>query len=121
MASEEAGRLSNPAPRPIQRRLGPPDIDTIAGDYQAGQSLRTIAKVLGVHRNTIAAHLDQLGIARRATRPKMNANDIHKATQRYETGDSLATIAAAFHVNATTIRRELAKAGTTIRPRRGWT
>ena len=42
-ASEEAGRLSNPTPRPVQRRLQASEVDLIAAEYPAGQSLRAIA------------------------------------------------------------------------------
>ena len=59
------GRLSNPTPRPVQRRLGRAEIDTIINNYQAGQSLRAIAKLLDIHHHTIAAQLQRRGIARR--------------------------------------------------------
>ena len=62
---EEPGRLSNPAPRPVQRRLDAADVDLIAVEHAAGRSLRDIAKVLGVHHCTVAEHLAQLGIERR--------------------------------------------------------
>ena len=65
VTSEETGRLSNPTPRPVQRRLGRTEIDTIITSYQAGQSLRTTAKLLGIHHHTVAAHLQRHGMARR--------------------------------------------------------
>jgi len=64
-SSKETGRLSNPTPRPVQRRLGRAEIDTIINNYQAGQSLRAIAKLLDIHHHTIAAQLQRRGIARR--------------------------------------------------------
>ena len=120
VASEETGRLSNPALRPVQRRLRSSEIDLIAIEYRAGRSLRAIAEVLGVHHHTVAAHLQQLGIPRRANERKMSANDVVDASRRYVRGESLATIAGSFSVDATTVRRELRRMGIAVRPRRGW-
>ncbi|HEX9505246.1 MAG TPA: hypothetical protein VGA62_04500 [Acidimicrobiia bacterium] len=39
----------------------------------------------------------------------------------YLDGKSLATVAEEFNVAVRTLRREFRKAGTSIRPRRGWT
>ena len=117
--SKETGRLSNPAPRPVQRRLGPSEIDTIVSDYQAGRSLRAIAKRVGVHHHTVAAHLQRHGIARRVSQRKMTDIDVADASRRYEAGDSLATLASIFSVDPAAIRHELRQTATTIRPRRG--
>ncbi len=87
-SSEETGRLSNPTPRPVQRRLGRAEIDTIISNYQAGHSLRAIAKLLGIHHHTIAAHLQRHGIARRLNQREMT--DIVETSRRYAAGDSLA-------------------------------
>ena len=118
--SEETGRHSNPSPRPVQRRLRASEVDTIGVEYQAGRSLRAIAKVLGVHHWTVAVHLEQLGVPRRVNRRKMNAHNIVDACARYEAGDALATVAAAYGVDAATVRRELHRADVAMRPRRGW-
>ena len=55
------GRISNPAARPVQRRLDAADVDLIAEEYAAGRSLRDIAKALGVHHCTVAEHLGNSG------------------------------------------------------------
>ena len=73
MTSEESGRLSNPTPQPVQRRHGRSEIDTIVSDYQAGRSIRTIAKLVGVHHHTVAAHLQRRGVARRLNQRTMNS------------------------------------------------
>lgn len=98
-ATEERGRLSNPAPRPVQRRLLTSEVVTVASDYRAGRSLRELAETLGVHHRTIAAHLQQLGIPRRVNQRKMIAEDVSGASRRYEEGASLATLAAVFNVD----------------------
>ena len=81
-SSEETGRLSNPTPRPVQRRLGRAEIDTIISNYQAGQSLRAVAKLLGVHHHTVAAHLQRHGIARRLSQRKMTDIDVAEASRQ---------------------------------------
>lgn len=109
-----------PVPHPVQRRLRQTDIEFVTSAYQAGRSLRAIATVLAVHHDTVAAHLEQLGIARRTHERKMTADDVDPASRRYEAGDSLTVVGAAFAVDAATVRRELVRAGFAIRPRRGW-
>lgn len=92
-SSEEAGRLSNPTVRPVQRRLGRPEIDTIITNYQAGQTLRAVAKHLGVHHHTIAAHLQRPGIARRPNQRQttnVETAETAETPRRYAAGDSLA-------------------------------
>lgn len=89
--------------------------------YRAVQSLRAVAEALGVHHQTVAACLQQLGIPRRANERKMTADDVVEAARRYTAGDSLATVASAFGGDAATVRRELQRAGTAVRPRRGRT
>ena len=120
MASEEAGRLSNPSPRPVQRRLGSAEVERLATGYQTGRSLRLVAADLGMHHATVAAHLEQLGMRRRPNERKMSASDALEASQQYAAGDSLATVAAFFGVDATTVRREPHRMGVAIRVRRGW-
>ena len=117
---EEAGQLSNPPRRPVQRRLTDPEINELVNEYQAGRTLADLACVLGIDRRTVAAHLQARGIQRRINRRKMTDDDVSEAARRYRSGDSLATIASTFNVDAATIRHELHRIGVTIRPRRGW-
>ena len=70
VAPEDTGQLSNPGQRPVQRRLSRSELDTLAARYEAGQSLREIAVVLGIHHRTVAAHLERLGIPRRVNQRK---------------------------------------------------
>ena len=103
----------------MQRRLGAADVDQVVADYLAGYSLQQIAVARGVHRRTIAVHLENRGVPRRPSARKLTERDVAKATHRYLSGDALATVAAAFQVDASTVRRELHRAGVAIRPRRG--
>ncbi len=112
---EETGQLSNPARRNVQRRLTDPEIDELVNEYQTGRTLADLASVLGIHRQTVAAHLEKRGIQRRANRRKMTDDGVNEAARRYRGGDSLAKVGSAFNVDAATIRRELHRIGVTIR------
>ena len=121
VSDEETGQLSNPPRRPVQHRLTDLEIDELVNDYRTGRTLADLASVFGIHRRTVAAHLQEQGVERRANRRKMTDDDVGEAAGRYREGDSLAKVALAFNVDAATLRRELHRAGTAIRPRRGWT
>jgi hypothetical protein len=130
---EEKGRLSNPAarsgcrvgdtpdisegqllPKPVrrsvQRRLDEAEIDQLVAGYRTGRSLADLAEALGIHRRTVAAHLEARGIPRRTNKPKMTAADTHEAARRHHAGESLPTIArslGSLAVDPSTVRRLL--------------
>jgi hypothetical protein len=118
---ETPGRLSNPAPRPVQRRLSAGDIDDICAVYVSGTSIDALARSHRVNRTTIISHLDQHGVARRRVVRKMTDALVAEAAVEYLDGHSLAIVANKFNVAIRTLRREFNKAGITIRPRQGWT
>ncbi len=106
--------------RSVQRRLSSSDVDALVAAYKRGRSLPDLAAEFGVHRRTVAKHLDGHGVARRRNARKMAQPQVEEAIRQYETGASLAAVAAVFQVDRETVRRELSRAGVTIRPRRGW-
>jgi hypothetical protein len=53
--------------RCIQRRLSQPEIEALVADYQAGGRVGGLAKVYGIHRTTVSAHVSPSGSARRAS------------------------------------------------------
>ena len=57
---EEKGRLSNPP----QRRLSPTDLDDLLDAYRAGATINQLAAEFGIHRATVATHLDRQGVPR---------------------------------------------------------
>ena len=73
---ETRGRLSNPAPRTVQRRLWESEVESIAVDYQAGRSIRSIAEDTGIQHHTVAAHLERLGINRRRNPRKLSVSSM---------------------------------------------
>jgi hypothetical protein len=119
-AQETTGRLSNPGPRAIQRRLNTTDIAKLVAGYRAGESLADLAKEFCIHHRTVAAHLEQCGVPRRINTRQLTNNDVDQAARRYQAGQSLATVGIALNLDAATVRRELHRAGVAIRLRRGW-
>ena len=109
--SENTGRPSNPGQPAIQRRLTDADVDRLVAGYQAGHTLGDLADKFGVHCRTVARHLEQRGIKRRANRHKLSEADVADASLRHQAGDSLAAIAETLDVHAATLRRELVRAG----------
>jgi DNA-binding MarR family transcriptional regulator len=59
------GRLSDPA----QRRLSPTNIDGLIAAYRAGATISRLAAEFGIHRTTVAGHLDRRGVPVTASRP----------------------------------------------------
>lgn len=57
---DRKGRLSNPP----QRRLSPTDLDDLIEAYQAGATISQLADEFGIHRTTVAGHLDRHGVPR---------------------------------------------------------
>ncbi len=118
---EVPGRLSNPSPRPVQRRLSTADVDDICATYVSGTSIDALARSHGVNRTTIIARLDQHGVPRRRVVRKMTDALVAEAAVEYLDGHSLAIVANKFNVAIRTLRREFTKAGIATRPRQGWT
>jgi len=105
--------------KPVQRRLIPSELEAVAAAYQHGRSLDELAREFGVHRRTVADHLERLGIGRRVNLPKLTPADIEQAVSKYQAGDSLATVEKVLNVDASTVQRALKRAGVAIRPRPG--
>ena len=113
---EEMGRLSNPP----QQRLSPTDVDDLIAAYRAGATISRLAAEFGVHRTTVAAHLDRHGVPRHHDRTEWDDGDLEHAAEMYAAGLSLADVAAVFEIDAQTVANRFRRAGRPIRPRRGW-
>ena len=112
---KETGRLSNPP----QRRLSPTQIDDLVAAYKDGATINQLAANLGVHRTTIAKHLDRKGVPRQ--RLQWDENTLRDAADLYATGLSLAEVANLYGIDAQTVANRFRRAGVPVRPRRGWT
>ena len=113
---EEKGRLSNPS----QRRLSPTDIDDLVEAYQAGATISQLAVEFGIHRTTVAGHLDRKGVPRRSEATVWDDNALREAAELYATGLSLADVANRFGIDAQTVANRFRRTGVAVRPRRGW-
>ncbi|MGA1075327.1 MAG: hypothetical protein ACO307_09370 [Ilumatobacteraceae bacterium] len=110
------GRLSNPP----QRRLARADIDDLIEAYRAGATISRLAVELGVHRTTVAAHLDREGLPRHSEQTAWDDATLTQAAELYATGLSLAAVAHRFGVDPQTVANRFRRAGVPVRPRRGW-
>ena len=111
------GRLSNPP----QRRLSPTDIDDLVAAYQAGATISQLAVEFGIHRATVAGHLDRHGVPRHSEQSAWTDDTLREAAEMYAEGLSLADIAAEYGIDAQTVANRFRWAGVAVRPRRGWT
>jgi hypothetical protein len=104
--------------RQVQRRLNIDEVDDLVGRYRAGAKVGELAANFGVHRDTVSEILDRRGVARRqkGLAPKL----LSELIALYRSGSSLATIGAKMSVDPGTVALALRKAGTPLRPRRGW-
>jgi hypothetical protein len=114
---EEKGWLSNP-PR---RRLSPTAVVDLVEAYQAGASISQLAVEFGIHRTTVAGHLDRRGVPRHSRKTAWDDEIITQAAELYGTGLSLTHVAHRFGVDAQTVANRFRRAGVAVRPRRGWT
>ena len=114
---EEKGRHSNPA----QRRLSPATVDDIVEAYRAGATISQFAVEFGIHRTTVAGHLDRRGIPRHNDHTAWGDGLLRQAAELYATGLSLADVAQQFGIDAQTVANRFRRAGVSVRSRRGWT
>ena len=113
---EEKGRLSNPP----QRRLSPTDLDDLLDAHQGGVTINQLAVEFGIHRTTVAGHLDRHGVPRHSDQTAWDDAALTQAVELYATGVSLADVAHQFGVDAQTVANRFRRAGVAVRPRRGW-
>ena len=76
------------SPRPTlslqrQRRLSSGEVHDLVSQYIAGSTVNVIARPFGIHRNTVPAHLDHAGVARRRVTRWSTDPQIAPAAQSY--------------------------------------
>ena len=111
------GRLSNPP----QRRLSPTEIDDLIEAYPAGATIRQLAGDYGIHRSTVAGHLDRHGVPRHSEQTAWDDEILTQAAELYASGSSLGGVADQFGIDAQTVANRFRRAGAPVRARRGWT
>jgi DNA-binding CsgD family transcriptional regulator len=90
----------------------------LAAAYESGATTRELAARFSIHRNTVATHLERVGVQTRARR-RLSPSEVDLAAQLYEEGWSAARLAKKLGVSDHTIRAALRKTGVRIRPRPG--
>jgi len=111
---EEKGRLSNPP----QRRLSPTAVADLVEAYRAGATISQLAIEFGVHRTTVAGHLDRHQVPRHRERTAWDSGTLEEAAELYASGRSLADVADRFGIDAQTVANRFRRAGVAVRPRR---
>jgi lambda repressor-like predicted transcriptional regulator len=90
-------------------------IAELAEAYRSGKTIKDLASAFGVHRTTVAAHLEAQGITRRGP----GQVDAAIAAHLYKEGWSSRRLGEKFGVSPNTVLRSLRQAGVSIRPPRG--
>jgi transposase len=88
--------------------------------YRAGATISQLAADFGVHRTTVAAHLDRRRIPRHIERTAWDDGTLRKAAELYVTGLSLAEVASRYEIDAQTVANRFRRAGVPVRRQRGW-
>ena len=90
------------------------EVDQLVTAYEAGATLRGLAKQFHIHRLPAAAHLARRGVpVRRAGLDSVQAKE---AARLYQSGWTLVQLGRRFEVDAQTVRRTIARQGVSIRP-----
>lgn len=97
-----------------QTLLTDAEVDQLIAAYEAGATLRRLAKQLHINRLTAAAHLARRGVpVRRAGLDSVQAKE---AARLYQAGWTLVQLGRRFEFDVQTARRTIARQGVTIRP-----
>lgn len=97
-----------------QTLLTDAEVDQLIAAYEAGATLRGLAKQLHINRLTAAAQLARRGVpVRRAGLDSVQAKE---AARLYQAGWTLVQLGRRFEFDVQTARRTIARQGVTIRP-----
>lgn len=82
--------------------------------YQAGGTVRGVARQFGVHHQTARSILDRAGVARWKRVP-LSKDDVAAAVELYESGLSIMQVAEQFDQRYQSMRQALLRAGVRMR------
>jgi len=99
---------------PVQRRLGPGEVDELVDAYREGVPVEELAASFGVNRTTVLGHVRRHGVPKRDHRA-LRGDDVDTAKKLYAEGRSAAWVAGELEVAASTVRRVLKDAGVSLR------
>lgn len=104
-----------PAPLQPHHKLSPAEIDNLVDEYRLGATVYELAERLGIHRQTVSAHLHREGVAMRS-RVRMTPRLVKHATELYEAGWSTVRIGKELGLGTSTVGKALKRAGVRMRP-----
>jgi hypothetical protein len=81
--------------------------------YRAGRATKDLAELFGIHRATVTAVLERLGVERRQA--GLSDEQAAEARRLYPEGWSLVRLAERYDVDDMTVRRYLLLAGAVMR------
>ncbi len=90
------------------------EVDELVAAYEAGATLRGLAKQFHIHRLTADAHLARRGVPVRGA--GLDSVQAKEAARLYQAGWTLLQLSRRFEVDAQTVRRTIARQGVSIRP-----
>jgi lambda repressor-like predicted transcriptional regulator len=99
--------------RQSQVRLDPHQANALAVAYRAGKAIKELAAWFGIHRATVTAVLQRLGVE--LGQSGLSDAQVAEACRLYPDGWSLARLAERYDVTDMTVRRYLLLAGVVMR------
>ncbi len=99
------------------RKLSPEEIQNLVAQYEAGSSIADLARLFGMHTQTVDAHLKRQGVEKHWAF-RLSSEQVDKAVELYANGWSTIEIAKEFNITTNTANRSLIRAGVTLRSAR---
>lgn len=97
------------------RRISSDDVNDMVKRFRAGQTVKDISAALGVHRATVAKHLEKRGITERRQARRLSVEEVDQMVELYQAGQSLATIGKQFGVHHDAVRYRLRQKSVAMR------
>lgn len=101
--------------RQLNRRLDAEEVGALVSAYEAGGTVKGLAREFEVHHTTVRRLLDRAGVIRRKVVPLTEA-ELSSAARHYDQGLTIAQVGERFDRKYQTMRRELLRAGVVMRP-----
>jgi DNA invertase Pin-like site-specific DNA recombinase len=93
------------------RKLSPAEVADVVARYEAGATIRSLAKAFGLHEQTVRAHLRRQGVKLRPLRPLTESQEREVVRLYVDESQTMAEVAAVFKVGQTAIRNVLVRRG----------
>lgn len=116
-ASDDTEAISaphSPAPLRPNHKLSLAEIDRLVDGYRRGATIYELAGQLGIHRQTVSAHLHRKGVVMRS-RVRVTRALLVRAIELYEAGWSTTDIGKELRLGASTVGKALKRAGVPMR------